>query len=130
MSRRRPVLDCSDSPSMTQQQFKASADINNILKQFDRTGLITHVAKGTPLYLDVSEMPDYRTALDHVRQVEDHFMTLPSEIRARFNNDPALYLDAMATSEDPLGTLTPPNEQPKQDPPVDSPNAPQAERPA
>lgn len=110
MTRRRPVVDCSDSPSMTQQQFKESADINNILRQFDRTGLITHVAKGTPLYLDVSEMPDYRSALDHVRQVEGHFMTLPSEVRARFNNDAALYLDAMASAPDPLKALEGPEE--------------------
>lgn len=123
MTRRRPVVDCSDSPSMTQQQFKESADINNILRQFDRTGLITHVAKGTPLYLDVSEMPDYRSALDHVRQVEGHFMTLPSEVRARFNNDAALYLDAMASAPDPLKALEGPEEPSPVPTPPDAPDA-------
>jgi len=88
----RPVVFCP-LPGRTKQEFKAECDVNNIIRRFVRDGFIAHLARGTPRYLDVSEVADYRTALDQVRAANEFFAGLPAKVRARFDNDPARYLD-------------------------------------
>lgn len=92
----KPRLTCGKS--RTKQSFKADCDINNILKRFDKTGVLTHMNQRQPLYIDASEMLSYRDALNQVAQVNQHFEDLPSAIRAEFDNDPALYLDWVVSS--------------------------------
>lgn len=73
--------------SMTQQHFAQEADIKTIIKKHDRTGIISHVARGAAHYGDYSEVNEYREALDIVRQADASFMGLPSELRAMFDNN-------------------------------------------
>ena len=80
-------LACEE-PSLTQQHFKDETDINNILRQFNITGLLPE-APLSPLYGDFTGIGDYHSALNAVYAAEDEFMTLPAQIRARFENDPA-----------------------------------------
>lgn len=79
--------------SLTKQSMKDEVDINRIVERFRSSGMVNHLAKGQPAYLDVSEFTDYRSALEHVRAVGAFFGGLPADVRARFANDPALYLD-------------------------------------
>lgn len=85
-------------PSMTKQSFLAECDINNIIKQFKVTGMIQHMSaqasKGA--YLDLPPPTDFQEALNTVLAAEDSFATLPSKIRARFDNDPQEFLVFMA----------------------------------
>jgi len=84
-------LVCSD-PSLAQQQFRDESDINTILKQFNVTGqLPTPVSM--PQYGDFTDSVDYHQALNYVIASEEAFMTLPAQIRAKFNNDPGALLD-------------------------------------
>ena len=53
--------------SLTQQHFAKDADVRNIIKQYDRTGLIANVARGVAQYGDYSEVNEYRESLDMVR---------------------------------------------------------------
>ncbi len=76
----------------TRQSEAKAADINNIVQQYNRTGFLPQVSR-EGLFVDVSEMPDYRTSLDMIRRADDMFMDLPAEIRAKFENDPAVFLD-------------------------------------
>lgn len=92
--RARPVVDCqAANDGRTKQSFKAECDIHTILKQFKRTGLVNHLEKRPPQFLDLTEVPDYRTALNAVKDTEELFYRLPAKTRARFENDPALFLD-------------------------------------
>lgn len=75
------------------QSFKEECDINNILAQYAKTGLLTPVTSRPPMFVDVSDVGDYRTALENVRTARDLFMQLPATIRATFDNDPATFLD-------------------------------------
>lgn len=81
-------------PSMTKQSFAAECDINNILRQYKKTGMISHInaqaSKG--MYLDLPAEVDFQTALNTVIRAEEAFDTLPARLRARFNNDPAEFL--------------------------------------
>ena len=78
----RPVVDCSQDEGRTKQAFKDECDVNQIMARYEKTGLITHLAKKQPVYLDVSEVGDYRDALEHVEQTREFFMGFPAKIRA------------------------------------------------
>ncbi len=91
LPRVRPVIETGKVGA--KQSFKDEVDINNILAQYVRTGLLTPVQSRPPIFVDVTEVGDYRTALEHVSLAQEMFMELGSEIRAEFDNDPALFLD-------------------------------------
>lgn len=79
--------------SMTQQHFAQEADIKTIIKKHDRTGIISHVARGVAHYGDYSEINEYRDALDVVRNADATFMQLPSKIRQMFENDAGAFFE-------------------------------------
>jgi phage internal scaffolding protein len=84
-------LACEE-PSLTQQHFKDETDINNILRQFNITGLLPEQTL-SPCYGDFTGIGDYHGALNAVIAAEDGFMALPANLRARFGNDPAQLID-------------------------------------
>ena len=79
--------------SLTQQHFANEADVKTIIKKHDRTGIISHVARGVAQYGDYSEVNEYREALDMVNNENNSFMELPSEIRAMFENDAGSFFE-------------------------------------
>lgn len=84
--------------SLAQQHFKDECDVNNILKKYESTGLVTHVANGTPSYGDFSSVPDYQHAQNLLIEAQDRFDALPASLRKRFDNDPLVMLSFI---EDP-----------------------------
>lgn len=84
-------LYCADE-SLAQQHMAEDADINTIVRRFGLTG---HMPVGVklPSYGDFTGIVDYRSALEAVQEAEDSFYELPADLRARFDNDPQLYLD-------------------------------------
>lgn len=78
-----------NTPSRTQQQFKDECDVNNILRNYVNTGILTHTAATPPQFGDYSEMPtDYGEALALIERSREEFAGLPSEVRKRFDNNP------------------------------------------
>jgi phage internal scaffolding protein len=90
-------LHCEDA-TLTQQHFKDECDINNILRQFNVTGLLPESTL-SPRYGDFTGISDYHTALNQVIAAEDEFMRLPADLRARFENDPAQLIEFLNNSE-------------------------------
>lgn len=80
------------SPSRTKQSFRDECDINNILRQFNVTGQLP-VGSVQPQYGDFSGITDYQSALNAVMAAQDSFLELPAKVRAKFDNDPAVFLD-------------------------------------
>ena len=85
-------IDCSGE-GRTHQSFKDECDINNIMKRFERDGVLTHAAKVEGKYGDFTGAVDYKTALDQVHKAGEMFMSLPAFIRTRFDNDPGAFLE-------------------------------------
>lgn len=75
-------------PSRTKQYMKEQCDINFIVKQFQRTGLVNHVAKRQGDYGDFASM-DLHEAMNQVLAAQDAFLEVPAHIRKEFRNDPA-----------------------------------------
>lgn len=89
----------TEGESLTQQHFAQEADIKTIIKKHDRTGIISHVARGVAQYGDYSEVNEYREALDIVNAAQGSFEGLPAQVRAMFNNDPGEFFE-FATNPD------------------------------
>lgn len=83
----------TEGESLTQQHMAQEADIRHIIKKHDRTGIISHVARGVAQYGDYSQVNEYREALDIVRNASNSFMELPADIRKQFNNDPGEFFE-------------------------------------
>ncbi len=90
-------LACEE-PSLAQQHFKDECDINNILRQFNITGLLPE-SPLSPRYGDFTGIGDYHTAMNRVFAAQDEFEALPAQIRARFGNDPAQLIEFLENSD-------------------------------
>lgn len=90
---RRPVSITFKDKSLTNQSDKKSCDVNFILERYQKTGVLDHVARYNGNYKDCSGAVDYHTAMNIIQQADEAFMTLPSTLRARFENDPALFIE-------------------------------------
>jgi len=84
--------------TMAKQSFKAECDINNIMKKYQATGLITHIQKAPGGYGDFSNVTDYHDSINRVNAAVQAFMSLPSKLRKEFNNDPG---EMLAFLDDP-----------------------------
>lgn len=91
-----------DAPTLTDQTFADECDIHHILSNFGTTGLVDSPGARDPStlqYGDTTLLPDFETACNLVSQVNAEFDGLPSKIRAEFNNDPRVLLDALGSTE-------------------------------
>lgn len=79
---------------VTKQECKDECDIHNILRQYQRTGIMAHIAANQPRFEDLPELDDFQSALNLVMDAEDRFALLPSQVRDRFENDPGQFLAA------------------------------------
>lgn len=107
-----PVAD-SSKPSLTQQEFKESCDINNILAKFSVQAQALGVDpsqlmpqdQGT--YGDFSNLDDFQTAQNKIAFLNDQFSNLPSDVRRRFGDDLNNFVSAISDPSrvDELGEL-------------------------
>ena len=82
---------------VTKQSFKDECDINNIVRRFSVTGQMP-VTDMRAMYGEFDTTTDYQSALNKVMDADKAFMTVPSDIRARFNNNPAEYMRFLSDS--------------------------------
>lgn len=82
----------------TEQAHKAQCDINVILRDYQRTGLIRHAKENAGRYDDVTAI-DFTQAMQLVTSAQNMFLSLPSDMRKRFGNDPAAFLDFVQNPE-------------------------------
>jgi len=93
------------------QSELAETDINRIVAQFHKTGLLpAGFAEG--VFADVSAIGDYRDAVERVRLAELEFMKLPPQVRSKFDNDLLAFVEFAVAPEnraemEALGLLEP-----------------------
>lgn len=92
--KKKVTLACKD-PSLADPAQAAETDINNIMKKYEKTGVITHINEAIPQFGDVSKLGDYQACLHQVMQAEQLFSELPARVRERFLNDPAQFIAFM-----------------------------------
>lgn len=83
-------------PSMTLQDAKDECDINMIIARHDRTGSWSGSMKiptAMPHFGEFDSVQDFQTAQDIILRANEQFASLPSNVRSRFDNDPAKLLE-------------------------------------
>lgn len=118
---RRPVVQYNDEPSRTKQSLADALDVNNIIKRYHQTGVLQQAHEFEGVYGDFSSY-DLREAIEKVQQSNELFLQVPSEIRAKFDNDAGAFID-YATNRENIGQLRdwglanpqPPSEDPNKD---------------
>lgn len=93
---REAGLACPE-PTLTQQHQADETDINLIVKRYMQTGVLPQ-SRLEPLYGDF-ETFNFHDAQNRIRAAEEAFMAIPAEIRQRFNNDPATFVEFAANPE-------------------------------
>lgn len=88
----RPTVDCSGDKILVEQHHAEACNVNNIIKKYKKTGIITHLNKLEAKYGDVTGL-DFQNAQNLILSATEMFGNLPSSIRKEFNNDPAVFLD-------------------------------------
>lgn len=81
-----------EGESMAQQSFKEECDINVILRRFAVTGEMPDNVR-VPQYGDFEESFDFMSAMNVIRDAQEAFAAMPSDVRDRFANDPARFVD-------------------------------------
>lgn len=82
----------NEEETMTQQQFRDDCDVNIILKKM-MAGQAPVLPMTRGVFGDFTNAPSYQEALQNVIAAQDAFMTLPSGIRTRFENNPQKVMD-------------------------------------
>lgn len=77
---------------ITEQAHKRQCDMNYILRDYAKTGLIKHAHKNQGRYDDVSSI-DFQTAQNIVADAKSMFDALPALTRAEFGHDVSRFLE-------------------------------------
>jgi len=93
-----------EGPSMTDQSDKNYLDINNIMKNYAKTGLLPQFKDKIAQYIDVTQIPSYMDAHDQIQHAKQLFNQLPSPVRKLMGNNPA-NLEKVISNPDYEGML-------------------------
>lgn len=94
-------LECKGE-SKTDQSFKDECDVNKIMEKYktienyNAVMALQNPGRAKPQFGDFANMPDYVSAQNAIVQAQIMFDVLPSNIRDRFQNDPAKFLAFMS----------------------------------
>lgn len=83
-------IKCTSEEKVTKESFTDQCDINKIIERIARTG--ERIDSTQKQYMDVSNIPDYSSALSIVLNAQAQFMSLDASVRNRFQNNPAQFL--------------------------------------
>jgi len=96
----RLQIDCG-AGGRTKQSFKDECDINSIMAKFEKTAMVEHVNEHQGRYADFTDgAQDFHSAMNHVRNTTEMFMTLPASMREQFNNDPGDFIEFISEAEE------------------------------
>lgn len=91
-------LKCED-PSLTVQSDAEDADINTIVKRFGLTGQLPSNVR-VPLASDFVDIVDFKSAMNALRSAQESFDVMPADVRARFLNDPQVFVEFCTETKD------------------------------
>lgn len=92
---RRRVVAPQTGEIVTKQYPKDECDINNILSQYKKTGIINHINSMQGEFIDLPSELDYQAAMNLGIRASEAFASLPAVVRDRFRNDPRYLLAAL-----------------------------------
>lgn len=77
-----------EGPSMTDQSDKNYLDINNIMQNYAKTGILPQFREKIAHYMDASVLPSYMEAHEQIQEAKLLFEAIPAKIRKMMDNNP------------------------------------------
>lgn len=116
-----PTTDCSKDKIITVQAPRDEVNINVIMKKIEK-GMMINSNTGEPTFQDISEFDGLEDSVIKVQKANEGFMTLPADIRARFDNNPVKLINFLSdegnrAEAEKIGLISP---KPASIPPADS----------
>lgn len=96
---KRPFSQDFSEGGKTQQHFKESCNVNNIIAHFAATGIDPHANRLANKTFGYASSRTFAEALRHTAEIQSQFNALPAVERSSFDNDPGRWLDALTTPE-------------------------------
>ena len=81
-------LSVPEGISMTDQSDTNMVNINTIMDNYRKTGLLPNFPERIGQYIDTTKIPSYMEAQAQIRAAKELFEALPAKIRKLMNNDP------------------------------------------
>ena len=82
-------------PSQVNASFLEECDVNNVILRFAGTGeLPPRLNAAQAEFLDVSDIPEFHSALNQAHAAQEAFDLLPAHVRAFVNHDPGQLIEA------------------------------------
>lgn len=79
--------------------FADEVNINRIVDRYRKTGLVTHLSKATPQFVDMLAVEDFTETMQKMTATKSWFNGLPANVRAAFGNDVIALLEARNSEE-------------------------------
>lgn len=83
----------------TKQAMRDETDVRVIVRKYQQAGVIPRLEAREPWYGDFSNVDDYLTALNRVREAQSAFEALPSVVRDHVGNDPGEFIRLVTDPE-------------------------------
>lgn len=93
------TVDFTGEQTLTEQSHKSECDMHNILRQYRQTGLVAHVRQYEGKYMDMPNALDFQQSMNVIAEANQMFASVPADIRKKFGNDPAQYLEFVQNPE-------------------------------
>lgn len=100
-------VDCDPSEENgwgAKQEFKDECDMNFILKNLKKTGVLSHLNDRQAMYQEI-EVTDLQTAMNTVMEAEGMFNQLPAALRKELGNDPIKFVELCQDKSDAAEAL-------------------------
>jgi len=98
LGQQKLTIDFTGEESLTKQSDRNEADINSIIKKFEKTGMVDSLNRNEPVFADISKYDGLQQMIMTVQDAWDDFMLLDAHTREQFDNDPT---KLVAFLEDP-----------------------------
>lgn len=80
-----------ETETKTQQQFRDDTDINTIIARFGIEAQVPADFKW-PEPNEFIDTFDFQSSMNIIRKAQEQFMSLPADVRSRFDNDPQKFM--------------------------------------
>jgi len=99
MTKKRKYSIDFGKESLTQQGFKDSCDVNNILKAYANTGFDPFESRKQQMRFGHATSKSFSEAMQQVAEINSAFSELPAKVRQSFHNDPQEWIDHLSTPQ-------------------------------
>lgn len=89
MKNRKRVSLKITADSLTDQSLKKMCDINSIMNQYQKTGMLPSFRPKQERYIDCSSIPTLEASYEAVKHASEAFYALPATLRRLMDNDPS-----------------------------------------